>query len=112
MNLEDIMSIILSAIMIVLSLSLLIVIIDTHIMHRKRAKMMSEMDKDISALLHEIINNEPTTDDTTENKNDKSDVDYDSMSVAELKSIARQRKIKGYYVLKRNELLNILKNER
>ena len=36
------------------------------------------------------------------------EIDYSSMKVAELKAIAKEKGIKGYYKLKKSELINML----
>jgi len=38
----------------------------------------------------------------------KEEVDYSSMKVAELKAIAKEKGVKGYYKLKKSDLINIL----
>lgn len=42
-------------------------------------------------------------------EDDTPNTDYEHMNVSELKAIAKQRKIKGYYRLKRKDLLRVLK---
>ena len=42
-------------------------------------------------------------------EDDAPNTDYKHMNVSELKAIAKQRKIKGYYRLKRKDLLKVLK---
>lgn len=103
MDLESIISIVLGIMMILLSLSLTISILNEYRIRRAEAKKKAELDEKIGALLYDIFEK-----DMENTSVDKKDLDYSSMNVAELKSIARQREIKGYYRLKKDELIKEL----
>ena len=53
--------------------------------------------------------NDTVENDTTEATSDT--LDYNSMKVAELKAIAKEKGIKGYYKLKKAELVSALSDE-
>ena len=53
--------------------------------------------------------NDTVENDTTEATSDA--LDYNSMKVAELKAIAKEKGIKGYYKLKKAELVSALSDE-
>lgn len=103
MDLESIISIVLGIMMMLLSLSLTISILNEYRIRRAEAKKKAELDEKIGALLCDIFEK-----DMGNTSVDKKDLDYSSMNVAELKSIARQREIKGYYRLKKDELIKEL----
>lgn len=103
MDLESIISIVLGIMMILLSLSLIVSILNEYRIRRAEAKKKAELDEKIGALLYDIFEK-----DMKNTSVDKKDLDYSSMNVAELKSIARQREIKGYYRLKKDELIKEL----
>ena len=103
MDLESIISIVLGIMIILLSLSLTISILNEYRIRRAEAKKKAELDEKIGALLYDIFEK-----DMENTSVDKKDLDYSSMNVAELKSIARQREIKGYYRLKKDELIKEL----
>lgn len=46
---------------------------------------------------------------TKPQKSDYSHFDYENMNIAELKKMAQSRKIKGYYNLKKDQLIEVLK---
>lgn len=53
--------------------------------------------------------NDTVENDTTEATSDT--LDYNNMKVAELKAIAKEKGIKGYYKLKKAELVSALSDE-
>lgn len=102
MDLENVVAIISSVVMLIVSLILLALVIDTYRLNRKREKERSAMEREFHNLICELATE-------SNEEDDASNTNYEHMNVSELKAIAKQRKIKGYYRLKRKDLLKVLK---
>ena len=70
----------------------------------KRNKEEKEMDEALALFLKHV------TESTSDNEI-KISANFDTMTVVELKKLAQSKKIPGYYKMKRDELISVLKQD-
>lgn len=95
MSLVDIVSIITNVVMLVIVICLSIIVFKTYKLAYKQA-------------ITEMSNNKGN-EEQQDNKDTTENIDYDNMSVLELREIARKYRIKNYYNLKKVDLIKTLK---
>lgn len=95
MSLTDIVSIITNVVMLIIVICLSIIVFKTYKLAYKQA-------------ITEMSNNKEN-EEQQDNKDTTENIDYDNMSVLELREIARKHRIKNYYNLKKVDLIKTLK---
>ena len=79
----------------------------TDIKIRKQKKQLDEALGEFCKKISNAIIVECEKQDNKEVKNEN--IDYDKMSISELKKVAKNKKIKGYYNLHKKELIKAIK---
>lgn len=98
-------------VMILVSAMLFVHLLDAFIMSIQAHRAAKKFDKMVVDIIEEL---KMTAKEKAEAKKEEQPVeevvkpDYKAMTISELKSIAKERKIKGYYNLKKADLVKIL----
>lgn len=106
---EQILQLVLLILLILVALLLLTSGIFSIICQYKAHKNNKEVDDLLEKICGEIVNEimqEATKEKTKEET--QPTVDYNSMTINELKDMAKSRNIKGYYRMKKDELIKVL----
>ena len=101
---EQILQLVLLILLILVALLLLITSVSSIIYKHKACKVNKKLEELCANIIDEIIKEaEEKSEEETQPA-----VDYNSMTINELKDIAKSRNIKGYYRMKKDELIKVL----
>ena len=101
---EQILQLVLLILLILVALLLLISGVSSIIYKHKACKVNKKLEELCANIIDEIIKEaEEKSEEETQPA-----VDYNSMTINELKDIAKSRNIKGYYRMKKDELIKVL----
>ena len=101
---EQILQLVLLILLILVALLLLITSVSSIIYKHKACKVNKKLEELCANIIDEIIKEaEEKSEEETQPA-----VDYNSMTINELKDIAKSRNIKGYYRMKKDELIKAL----
>lgn len=101
---EQILQLVLLILLILVALLLLISGVSSIIYKHKACKVNKKLEELCANIIDEIIKEaEEKSEEETQPA-----VDYNSMTINELKDIAKSRNIKGYYRMKKDELVKVL----
>ena len=101
---EQILQLVLLILLILVALLLLITGISSIICKHKACQVNKKLEELCANIIDEIIKEaEEKSEEETQPA-----VDYNSMTINELKDIAKSRNIKGYYRMKKDELIKAL----
>lgn len=101
---EQILQLVLLILLILVALLLLITGVSSIIYKHKAYKVNKKLEELCANIIDEIIKEaEEKSEEETQPA-----VDYNSMTINELKDIAKSRNIKGYYRMKKDELIKVL----
>ena len=101
---EQILQLVLLILLILVALLLLITGISSIICKHKACQVNKKLEELCANIIDEIIKEaEEKSEEETQPA-----IDYNSMTVNELKDIAKSRNIKGYYRMKKDELIKAL----
>lgn len=101
---EQILQLVLLILLILVALLLLISGVSSIIYKYKACKVNEKLEELCTNIIDEIIKE---AEEKSEEKTQPA-VDYSSMTINELKDIAKSRNIKGYYRMKKDELIKTL----
>lgn len=88
----------------------LILFIKDRIESKKAEKELNEnLNQLKDAIIKKIMEAEVKVTEKKVSKPSKNKKDYEDMNISELKNVAKERKIKGYYNLKKDQLIKTLK---
>lgn len=94
---------------ILATLFMLYLSVNTIITDKKAREQSKQLDKAINEFCNKLINAVIESEKKNEIKVSKNNIDYDKMSILELKKVAKDKKIKGYYNLHKEELIKAIK---
>ena len=101
---EQILQLVLLILLILVALLLLISGVSSIIYKHKACKVNKKLEELCANIIDEIIKEaEEKSEEETQPA-----IDYNSMTINELKDIAKSRNIKGYYRMKKDELIKAL----
>ena len=101
---EQILQLVLLILLILVALLLLITGVSSIICKHKACQVNKKLEELCANIIDEIIKEaEEKSEEETQPA-----VDYNSMTINELKDIAKSRNIKGYYRMKKDELVKVL----
>lgn len=88
----------------------LIVMIKNRIEEKREAKRLSDgLNQIKDAIIQKVAEAEVKTEKKKDSKKQHTEKNYEDMTISELKKIAQSKKIKGYYNLKKEQLIKTLK---
>lgn len=105
---EQILQLVLLILLILVALLLLISGVSSIIYKHKACKVNKKLDNLLEELCTNIIDEIIKEAEEKSEEETQPAVDYNSMTINELKDIAKSRNIKGYYRMKKDELIKTL----
>ena len=105
---EQILQLVLLVLLILVALLLLILGVSSIIYQYKSRKANKKLDNLLEELCTNIIDEIIKEAEEKSEEGTQPAVDYNSMTINELKDIAKSRNIKGYYRMKKDELVKVL----
>ena len=105
---EQILQLVLLILLILVALLLLITGVSSIICKHKACQVNKKLDDLLEELCANIIDEIIKEAEEKSEEETQPAVDYNSMTINELKDIAKSRNIKGYYRMKKDELVKVL----